>query len=51
MTECERIIKEGRIPRAFFDEEVRFGFLVTKERKKLWAVLLDMLLKIDDVCK
>ena len=51
MTEKERIIKEGRIPEKFFEEEVRCDFLVTQDRKKLWAVLLDMLLKIDDVCK
>ena len=51
MTEKERIIKEGRIPEIFFEEEVRCDFLVTQDRKKLWAVLLDMLLKIDDVCK
>ena len=51
MTEKERIIKEGRIPAKFFEEEVRCDFLVTEDRKKLWAVLLDMLLKIDNVCK
>ena len=51
MTEYERIIKEGRSPESFFKEEVRCEFLVTKERKRLWGVLLDMLLKIDDVCK
>ena len=51
MTECERIIKEGILPESFFKEEVICGFTVTEERKKLFAVLLDILLKIDSVCK
>lgn len=51
MTECERIIEQGILPKSFFEEEVRCDFLVTKERKKVWAVLLDMMLKFDEVCK
>ena len=51
MTECERIIKEGILPKSFFEPEVKNDFLVTTERKKLFAVLLDLLLKIDEVCK
>ncbi|MBR1404738.1 MAG: LicD family protein [Treponema sp.] len=51
MTECERIVKDGILPENFFNEEVRCDFLVTKDRKKLFAVLLDILLKIDSVCK
>ena len=51
MTECERIIKQGVLPESFFEEEVRCGFSVTKERKKIWAVLLDLLIKFDRVCK
>ena len=51
MTECERIIKEGILPESFFGEEVRNDFLVTTERKKLWAIELDLLLKLDSVCK
>jgi lipopolysaccharide cholinephosphotransferase len=51
MTECERIIKEGILPKEYFKEEVKNDFLVTKDRKKLFAVLLDILLKIDSVCK
>ena len=51
MTECERIIKEGILPGSFFEEEVRCGFLVTKERKKIWAVELDLLIEFDRVCK
>lgn len=51
MTEYERIIKEGILPTDYFKEEVKCDFIVTTERKKLFAVLLDILLKIDSVCK
>lgn len=51
MTECERIIQQGVLPENFFEEEERCGFLVTEKRKKVWAVLLDMLFKFDNVCK
>lgn len=51
MTECERFIKEGRFSPDFFKEEVRCDFLVDKHRKKVWAVCLDLLLKLDAVCK
>ena len=51
MTECERIIKQGILPESFFKEEVRCGFTVTKERKKVWAVEMDLLLEFDRVCK
>lgn len=51
MTECERIIKNNVLPRSFFDEEIRCDFLVTKERKKIWAIGLDLLLEFDRVCK
>lgn len=39
------------MPDGFLDEEERCGFLVTKERKKLWAVLLDLYVEFDRVCK
>jgi len=51
MTECERIIEQGILPQSFFEEEVRCEFLVTKERKKIWAILLDMMIKFDEVCQ
>ena len=51
MTECERIIEQGILPKSFFKEEVKCGFLVTEKRKKIWAVLLDLLIKFDSVCK
>ena len=51
MTECERIIEKGVINRDFLKEEIVCDFLVTTERKKLFAVLLDLLLEFDKVCK
>ena len=51
MNECERIIKEGILPKSFFCEEIRNGFKVTTERKKIWAIELDLLIKFDKVCQ
>lgn len=51
MTECERFIKEGIFQKAFFDEEWRSEFLVSKDRKKIWSVELDLLSQFDWVCK
>ena len=36
---------------SFFDEEIRNDFLVTKERKEVWAIELDLLSRFDAVCK
>lgn len=35
----------------FFREEERCGYKVTKESKQLWAVLLDLMVKFDNVCR
>ena len=51
MTEAERIVQAGIVPADYLKEEIKDGFLVTTERKKVFAVLLDMLLMFDDVCK
>lgn len=51
MTECERIIEQGILPKSFFEEEVRCDFLVTKERKKIWAIEIDLFLKFAEVCE
>lgn len=51
MTECERFVKEGLFTPDFFKPEVRCDFLVDEKRKKIWAVLLDLLRQFDDVCK
>lgn len=36
---------------SFYEEEVRCGYLVTKERKKIWAVELDLLENLLAVCE
>ena len=51
MTECERIIKKGILPASFFNEETICGYIVKKERKKLWAVGIDLLIQFDKVCR
>lgn len=51
MTEIERILQKSVIGKDFLREEVRNDFLVTTERKKLWAVMLDMTLEFDGICK
>lgn len=51
MIEVERIINKGIISKDFLKEEVQCDYLVTTERKKMWAVLLDLLIEFDKVCK
>lgn len=51
MTECERIIEQGILPKSFLEEEERCGYTVTTYLKKIWAVSLDTLAKFDSVCK
>lgn len=42
MTECEKIINGGILPECFFAEELLCDYLVTQERKKIWAISLDL---------
>lgn len=51
MTECERIVKSGRLSKDFLREEYRNDFLVDVNRKKLWMVSLDLLLEFDQICR
>ena len=39
------------LPDGFLDEEVRCGYTVSAEMKKLWAVELDLLVEFDRVCR
>lgn len=39
------------IPKKFFNEELRDGYLVSAEMKTLWAIQLDLLNELLDVCK
>ncbi len=51
MTECERMMQSGIISEEFFREEEQNGFWVDKKRKKVWAIGIDLLLQLDQVCK
>lgn len=51
MTEIEKIINKGVVTEDFLKEEVICDFLVTTDRKKLWAVILDLVVEFDRVCK
>lgn len=51
MTECERLIQEGIFDESFFKEETICDFLVTTKRKKVWAIEIDILLQVDEICK
>ena len=50
-TECERILGTGIVGQDFFHEEERSGFRVGAERKKVWAVELDLLVEFSRVCE
>lgn len=51
MTECERIIKSGRITEEFLQPEYRCGYYVDGQMKKIWAVEFDLYLEFERVCK
>ena len=40
-----------QLPNNFFEEEERWGYKITKERKELWAIELDLLCEFDRVCR
>lgn len=51
MTECERLLAEGFFKEEFFQEEIICDYRVSVELKKIWAIELDMLRKLDEICK
>ncbi len=51
LTECERIIQNGTLPQSFFEPEIRCDFLVDENRKKIWAIEMDLFLEFERVCK
>lgn len=51
MKEIERILEKGVISEDYLQQEEICEFLVTENRKKLWAVMLDMIYEFDKVCK
>lgn len=42
---------QHKFPAEFFEEEIRCGFRVTKKMKEIWAVEIDLLLKLLEVCE
>lgn len=51
MTEVDRIKTESWISKHYFEPEIKNDFLVTTERKELWACLLDLMNEFQRVCK
>ena len=51
MTEIERILQKGIITPEFLQAETICDFYVDEKRKKIWAVLLDLLYEFDKVCQ
>lgn len=51
MTECERLIIEGKLEREFLREEERAGYHVTEKMKKVWAISIDLLQYFAEICK
>ena len=43
--------EEGIFEDSFFEEEVRKGEVISKEKKKIWAVQLQLALLLDKICK
>ena len=40
-----------RLPEQFLNEEIRYGYTITRQMKEVWAVELDLLNKLLEVCK
>lgn len=51
MTEPEIIIANNILPRSFFEPETICDFYVDEKRKRIWAVLIDLLITFDKVCR
>lgn len=51
MTEIERLLSEGFITKEFLEDEIRCDYLVPSSMKKAWAIQMDLLVKLIDVCK
>lgn len=51
MTEIDRLLAEGFITEDFLKEEVRCDYVVPTSMKKAWAIQLDLLVKLFEVCQ
>lgn len=50
MTECERLIAEGKLPPEFLQAEVR-ECEVPEKMKKLWALQIDLIQQVHEICQ
>ena len=51
MTECERIIENGIVSPDFLKPETICDFYVDEKRKKVWSIGIDLLVKLDQICR
>ena len=51
MTECERLLENGFLPKDFLEPEVRCDFEIPTSMKKVWAIELDLYRAISEVCE
>ena len=51
MTECEKLIVNGVLKEEFLQPEVRCEYYISTEMKKLWALQIDLVKKIESICK
>lgn len=51
MLEIDRILDKGIIHKNFLLPETRCNFFVDENRKKIWAIELDLLFELDRICK
>jgi len=50
MTECNRLISEGKLDPSFLESETRCGWFVDEKTKKLWALQIDLVKQIEMIC-
>lgn len=51
MTECERLISEGKLSEDFLKEETRNDYTISSEMKKVWAISIDLSQELISVCQ
>ena len=51
MKQIDRILLEGIVDEKFLNEETRTNFICDSNRKKIWAIELDILLYFDKFCE
>lgn len=51
MTEIERIKNANWLPSEFWREECQCDYLVTEEKKKVWAICLDLYRELHRICQ